>query len=77
MPRRDWVRKVDFELKYGCPEDPRYFAISGRKDMEVRIDVMAAPEQEAPAPRQSRVRSITAGTAMTGTTARSWVDRDE
>lgn len=61
QPRRDWVRKVEFELKYACPADPVYFKITG-DDAALRIELTDAPEPvQAPAPRRRKVQDILDG----------------
>jgi putative DNA primase/helicase len=52
-PRREWIRKVDFELKYACPADPVYFMIEG-DESALRIALTDAPE----APQVKRRRKV-------------------
>jgi RecA-family ATPase len=60
VPRKDWIRKVEFELKYACPADPVYFKISG-DDSALRIELTEPPAKQEPA-RRAQVREImTAG----------------
>jgi 5S rRNA maturation endonuclease (ribonuclease M5) len=51
LPRREWVRRTEFELKYACPADPVYFKIVG-DDTALRIELTEATEK--PAPKQRR-----------------------
>jgi hypothetical protein len=51
LPRRDWVRRTEFELKYACPADPVYFKIVG-DDTALRIELTETPEK--PAAKQRR-----------------------
>jgi RecA-family ATPase len=50
-PRKEWVRKVDFELKYACPADPVWFKIVG-DEQALRIELTEAPEHKATRPRR-------------------------
>jgi AAA domain-containing protein/CHC2-type zinc finger protein len=49
LPRSEWVRKVQFELKYACPADPLHFRIIG-DDKALRIELMIAPPPPPPPP---------------------------
>jgi RecA-family ATPase len=51
VPRREWVRRTEFELKYACPADPVYFKIVG-DETALRIELTEAVEK--PAPKQRR-----------------------
>ena len=50
-PRREWVRKVEFELKYACPADPVFFRIVG-DDAGLEIQLTEAPEKPVSRPRR-------------------------
>jgi hypothetical protein len=59
LPRKQWVRKVEFELKYACPADPVHFMIVG-DDEALRIELTDAPETVA-VQRRGKVREIVDG----------------
>ena len=56
VARKQWVRKVEFELKYACPADPVHFMIVG-DDEALRIELTDAPETAA-VQRRGKVREI-------------------
>lgn len=56
VPRREWVRKVDFELKYACPADEAYFMIVGDEEA-LRIELTERQEPERK-PRKAKVQAI-------------------
>jgi hypothetical protein len=58
LPRSEWVRKVDFELKYACPADPVFFKITG-DDTALRIELTEPPAKPVLAPRRNQVRALT------------------
>jgi 5S rRNA maturation endonuclease (ribonuclease M5)/archaellum biogenesis ATPase FlaH len=58
LPRRDWVRKADFELKYACPADPVYFRFVG-DDAALNIELTEPPIKPVLVPRRSQVRAMT------------------
>ena len=55
-PRKQWVRKVEFELKYACPADPVHFMIVGDENA-LRIELTDAPE-EATGQRRGKTLAI-------------------
>jgi RecA-family ATPase len=57
VPRRQWVRKVEFELKYACPADPVHFMIVG-DETALRIELTESEEKPTMTPRRSKVREI-------------------
>jgi len=57
VPRRQWVRKVEFELKYACPADPVHFMIVG-DETALRIELTEPGEKPTVAPRRGKVREI-------------------
>lgn len=58
-PRREWIRKAEFEGKYGCPSDPIFFRITGDEEA-LRLELTETPEPRPTiAPRRSKVREIT------------------
>ena len=56
VARKQWVRKVEFELKYACPADPVHFMIVG-DDESMRIELTDAPETPA-IQRRGKVKEI-------------------
>jgi hypothetical protein len=56
LPRREWVRKVDFELKYACPADEVYFMIVGDEEA-LRIE-LTERQESARKPRKAKVQAI-------------------
>ena len=58
-PRKEWVRKVEFELKYACPADPVHFKIVG-DDTALRIELTEAPERPTVS-RRNKVQEIADG----------------
>jgi RecA-family ATPase len=57
VPRRQWVRKVEFELKYACPADPVHFMIVG-DETALRIELTEPEEKPTVTPRRGKVREI-------------------
>ena len=55
-PRREWIRKAQFELKYACPADPVWFQIVG-DEAALRIELTVQPARPA-APVRRNVQSI-------------------
>jgi len=72
-PRREWVRKVEFELKYACPADPVWFKISGDEEA-LRIELTEAPQR--PAVRQRRPVASIRGQEAVGAGSGQWWNRD-
>lgn len=76
-PRKDWVRKVDFELKYACPADTVYFKIVG-DETALRIELTEPPEKAAAKPRR-KVQEIVSGIGDQGSGASNpphWTERE-
>ncbi len=71
VPRREWVRKVDFELKYACPADPVYFKIVG-DDAALRIDLVEQEPTPSIAPRRRKIQEI-----ANGPDKGAWYDREQ
>jgi putative DNA primase/helicase len=44
-----WIRKLDFETKAACPEDPKGFRVDGAGDV-LRLETAALPEALGPRP---------------------------
>ena len=63
-PRKEWVRKVEFELKYACPADAVHFKIVG-DEQALRIELVDAPEKAVSRPRR-KVEEIVNGTGYDG-----------
>ena len=63
-PRKEWVRKVEFELKYACPADAVHFKIIG-DETALRVELVDAPEKVTARPRR-KVEEIVNGSGYDG-----------
>ena len=73
-PRKQWVRKVDFELKYACPADPKHFMIVGDEEA-LRIELTEPPERVTAKPRRKVLEKQGSENREQGT-GKHWTERD-
>lgn len=52
LPRKDWIRRVDFELKCAMAADPVYFRISSEENKTLRVELTEAPVKPPQQPRE-------------------------